>query len=237
VVSWREIGKVYMRKAREAEPWKGIMYGLAHTHLRRIDFDKRAVDRMLEVAPSPDEARERCPISPRAFERLGFYRTDVPAKAICDKAEHSDKFISAVRNCSRDEMKNMKLEGVDMYGLKWKGADMVLLDCGCETPVIDLHLARYLAREDPEFRRELGLKEYDPKLVEKKLRTVQNSSNPAKYDRLWEIAKRHAEREGKPAGEWHVEVWMRERFRTEYPDLEEKQRLELARNYVKNLFT
>ncbi|MBW2674345.1 MAG: hypothetical protein JRD89_13205 [Deltaproteobacteria bacterium] len=235
-MSWEEIGRIYMRKAREAEPWKGIMYGIAHTHLMRIDYDKKAVDRMLETAPSPNEAKRRCPISPNVFRGLGFYRTDTVSKTICDKAEHSDKFISAVRRCARDELKAMKLEGVDMYGLGWKGADMTLLDCGCETPVIDVHLARYLARTDPEFLRELGLKEYDPEAVSRKVRTIQISRNPTRYDRLWRIAKKHAEREGKPAGEWHVEVWMRERFRSEYPRLTEEQRLELARNYVRNLF-
>jgi len=235
-MSWREIGRVYMREARKLDPWRGVLHGLAHTHLTRVDLDRKAIERMLEIAPTVDEAKRVCPIPGEKLRGLGFYRTETVAKAICDKAEHSDRFLSAVRRCGRDELKKMKLEGVDMYGLKWKGADMTLLDCGCEVPVVDLHLARYLARTDPEFLKALGLKEYDPKAVEKKLRLIQSSANPARYDRLWEIAKKHAEKEGKPAGEWHVEIWMKERFRSEYPGLTEEQRLELARNYVKNLF-
>jgi len=235
-MSWREIGKRYMDEARKLDVWRGILHGLAHTHLTRIDLDRKAIERMLELVPTVDSAKKVCPIPAERFQGLGFYKNETVAKGVCDKAYHSEEFVKAVRSCDRKRLRKMKLEGVDVAGLGWKGSDMVLLDCGCEVPVIDLHIARYLASVDPEFLKELGLKSFDVDLVDKKVRLAQISKNPARYDRLWNIAVKHAEREGKPAGEWHVEVWMRQRFSSEYPELSEEQRLELARNYVKTLF-
>lgn len=235
-MSWREIGRLYMNQARKLGPWRGLMYGLVHTNITRVDQDRRAIDRVLEFAPTPEEARRACPIPKDRLAGLAFYNAEIVAQGICDKAENSERVLSAVRSCGREELRKMKLEKTDMVGLGWKGADMALLDSGCEVPVVDIHLGRYLARTDPEFLQLLGLESYDPDTVAKKVRYIQSSENPARYDRLWRIAKRHAEMEGRPAGEWHVEVWLRERFALAYKELTEEQRLEQARRYVRTLF-
>jgi hypothetical protein len=236
-----ELGREYMERARRADPWRGMMYGLAHTLLLSVDNDREAVDRILSLAPSPEEAKRRCPIDPGELRDLGFRDTRLVARAICDRAERFEEVSRLFRSCSRERLKVMKQEQLrgrrelDLEGLKWKGIDMTLLDCGCEVPVVDRHLARYLSRVDPEFREKLGHPKSDSE-VEQKLRKIQDSKNPEKYEELWRIARRHAEYADLPPGVWHVATWLRERFRARYPEMDEEKRLELARSYVRNLF-
>jgi hypothetical protein len=241
-MSWEAIGREYMAKAKRAEPWKGILYGVVHTNLLDVDQDTRAVKRILRVAPTPEEARRACPLDPGLLADLPFYNPKTAVDAVCDKAVNADRVIPLFRACARQQLQQMKREqlktgekGLDLVGLKWKGIDMTLLDSGCEVPVIDRHLAYYLNRQDPAFSRELGEPKTDTE-VEKKLYRIQSSTNPEKYERLWRIARGWAERSGLPAGVWHVSVWMRERFTRRYPNLPEEARLEMARRYVRRLF-
>jgi hypothetical protein len=240
-LSWEEIGREYMMRAKRADIWKGILYGIAHTNLSNVDRDRETVERLLELAPSPEAARRACPIDPAFVADLPFYKAETATTALCDKAENAENIIPALRSCARDKLQGMKREQIktkekslDLVGLKWKGIDMTLLDCGCEVPVIDRHIARYLMRVDPRFFKEMG--EPTEENFEERLREVQNSANPGRYERLWRIAREHAERSGLPAGVWHVAVWMRERFAKRYPKVSEEKRLEVARDYVRQLF-
>ncbi|MEM4976424.1 MAG: hypothetical protein QXT64_03760 [Desulfurococcaceae archaeon] len=232
---WRDLGRLYMDRARRLDPWRATMHGIAHTHLMRVDEDRDAIDTMLKLSPSPEKTR--CPLDPTPLIGLKFYNARKVVEYICDKVEHAGEWIKILRNCDRRRMRHMKMEGRDVYGLGWKGIDMTLLDAGCEIPVVDVHLARYMAREDPGFLKAMGLSRYDPDGVAKKIRTIQVSSNPAKYDELWKKARERAVSEGVPPGEWHVAVWLRERFTSEYPKLSEEARLELAKRYVEKLFS
>jgi hypothetical protein len=241
-MSWVDIGREYMERARRAPAWKSVLYGIVHTNLMSVERDKEAVDRLLSLAPSPEAARRTCPIDPRALMGLGFYGAGTAAEAVCDKAVNPH-VIPLFKGCRRKELMRMKLEqrrakerGLDLVGLGWKGIDMTLLDSGCEVPVVDRHLARHLARVDPRAREHLG----DPERAEefeKRLRRIQGSENPAAYEALWSMARERAEAEGLPAGVWHVAIWMRERFAWNFPKLSEGERLEMARRYLEKLFT
>jgi hypothetical protein len=112
---------------------------------------------------------------------------------------------------------------------------MLLLDCGCETPVVDRHLARHLARVSPEARRVLDNPETDEELREN-LYGIQRDDRPDDYDKLRSIAEDLARREGIPPGVWHVAVWMREHFKSLYPDRPEEKLQEMARSYVERIF-
>lgn len=232
---WRRLGKLYMDRARRLDPWRATMHGIAHTHLMRVDEDRGAIGAMLKLSPSPEKTK--CPLDPRPLARFKFYSPARVAECMCDKVEHAGEWVKALRSCDRRMLRSMKMEGRDVYGLGWKGIDMALLDAGCEVPVVDVHLARYMAREDPEFLRAMGLERYDPRAIAKRIKVIQNSPNPAKYDELWDMARRRAISEGAPPGEWHVAVWLRERFANEYPKLSEEERLELAKKYVERLFS
>jgi len=238
-MSWVDVGREYVERARRADPWRSVVYGIVHTNLVSVDRDAEAAGRILEIAPSLEEARRTCPIDPRRLAGLGFRRAETAARAVCDKAENP-WVVRLFKECRRPELKRLRLEvqrggGADLYGLGWKGIDMTLLDSGCEVPVVDRHLARYLARADPRAREVLGDPE-DWGAFLRRLDRVQGSDSPAAYERLWSIAVEHAEREGLPPGVWHVAVWMRERFAERYPRLSEGERLEVARRYVSRLF-
>ncbi|MEM4563408.1 MAG: hypothetical protein QXI55_05745 [Thermofilum sp.] len=232
---WKEVGKLYMNSARRLNPWRATMHGIAHVHLRNVDDDREAIGAMLKLSPSPEKTK--CPIDPSKLAGLKFYNSKAVADCICDKVKHADEWIKTLKKCDREKMRLMKMEGRDVYGLSWKGIDMALLDAGCEVPVLDIHLARYMAKSDPRFLKALGLEKYDPNMVAKKIRAIQASSNPAMYDELWKMAKQRAAEEGMEPGEWHVSVWMKERFTSQYPKLSEEERIEAAKRYVERLFS
>lgn len=233
--AWRELGRLYIEKARRLDPWRATIHGIAHTLLRRVDKDREAIGVMLELSPSPEKTS--CPINPSKLARLGFYSPTTVSKTICDKVRHADEWVKSLKDCNRNKLRLMKMEGRNVLGLSWKGIDMTLLDAGCDIPVIDIHMARFMAREDPEFLKEMELDKYDPEAVDKRIRVIQNSNSPTKYDKLWERAVKRAISEGLPPGEWHVAVWLRERFRNEYPRLSEDDRIEIARKYIEKLFS
>lgn len=231
-----------MEKARRADPWKATLYGIVHTNLRDVDQDFNAVKRLLRVAPTPEAAKRACPLDPSLLEGLRFHNLKIVTDAVCDKAEKAATIIPLFRACARKKLQRMKIEqlktgekDLDLVGLRWKGIDMTLLDNGCDVPVIDRHIARYLARQDPRFLEVLGEFRSNEEL-ERKLHQIQYSPNPMRYERLWRIAKKWAERSGLPAGVWHVSTWMKERFTSQYPNLSEEARLEMARRYVRKLF-
>jgi len=238
---WVEIGREYVRRAREANAWVSILYGLAHTHLMEAESDVEAVKRVLKEAPTPEEARRKCPLPPTLFRGLPLWNAKTFADAVCDKARNYELVARALKRCQRSRLQALKLERLksgaeelDTLGLRWKGIDMMLLDSGCEVPVIDRHLARYLARVDARVRELLG--EPSSPEFERKLKLVQESPNPSLYNKIWEIAVEHARRAGLPPGVWHVAVWMREHTASRYPWLSEEKRLELAEMYVKRIF-
>jgi hypothetical protein len=241
-MSWEEVGREYMEKARRSDAWKSMLYGIVHTNLLSVDRDREAVDRLLEEAPRPEDAKRKCPLDPTLLRDLGFYRPKTAVDAVCDKAENFERIAPLFKDCERSKLQEMKREQIktgrrelDLVGLKWKGIDMTLLDCGCEVPVIDRHIARYLARTDKRARAILG-DPADKAALEARLRHVQEAKTPEQYETLWKIAKEHADRSGLPAGVWHVAVWMHERFTERYPRLSEEKRLELAKRYVDSLF-
>jgi hypothetical protein len=245
---WVEIGKEYMRRAREASEWKSVLHGLAHTLLMATGEEEKLIARTEEVAgTTPEEVRRRCPLNPKLFEGYKLQNSRTYARAVCDKAENWDKIKEVCGRCkregereeavrwARETLREMKRRGEDVVGLGWKGIDMLLLDCGCETPVVDRHLARYLARVSPEARETLDNPETDKEL-RKNLYDIQKDDRPGDYDKLWSIAVELARREGLPPGVWHVAVWMREHFASLYPDMPEEERQELAVTYVRKLF-
>lgn len=232
---WRKLGKLYIENARKIDPWRATIHGIVHTQLLNVNRDWKAIKAILKLIPKPDLTK--CPINPSKLKGYEFYSHKTVSETICDKVEHIDKWLEALKSCDREKLRTMKKEGVNVRGLGWKGIDMALLDAGCDNTVIDIHLARYLARTDPEFLKALGLRKYDPESVDRKVKIAQNYRDPIKYDRLWELARRRAEKEGVPLGEWHVATWLKERFRNAYPNLSERKRLELAKKYVKKLFS
>jgi hypothetical protein len=242
-MSWEEIGRLYVEKARKADPWTCMMYGLIHSNLRSVAKDVEAAKALRRIAPSPEEGRRKCPLSKRELAELAkfdFYNLKTVAEGLCDKAVNYEKVAPLFKGCRRRELQEMKLEemktgrkDLDVVGLKWKGIDMTLLDCGCEVPVIDLHIARFLARNDPEARKILG----DPSKAEFRKRLSVAQKDLKTYNALWNTALSMAEREGLPPGVWHVKTWMKERFASEFPKLPEEKRVELARQYVEKQFT
>jgi len=236
--AWRELGRLYMERAKRLDPWRATLHGIAHTQLRNVNNDREAIEVLHKISPSP--GKTSCPLDKSALEKLaglGFHNPTLTGETLCDKVKYADEWLKALKSCNRRRLMHMKMEGVNVYGLRWKGIDMSLLDAGCENPVIDIHMARYMAREDPEFLRALGLEKYDPSLVAKRIKAIHDSPNPAKYDELWERAVKRALSEGVPPGEWHVAIWLKERFSSMYPELSEEAKLELARRYVEKLFS
>ena len=243
--TWEDIGRYYMRKARELGVWRGFIHGLVHTFAFSVDHDKRAIDRLLKIVPTSDHLDKRCPIDPNRLAGLRLRNLKIVADAICDKKDFKDVFLDAVRECNRRKLQHMKMNKTDMFGLNWKAIDMVLLDSGCDVPVVDIHLARYLIRKNPRLFEKL--KELFPKAkldeptkenIDKAVRLAQLSPKPKGYNLLWKTAVEEAKKHPNlSAGEWHVSVWMKERFsRKPYNKLTEEQRLELAKQYVKKLF-
>jgi hypothetical protein len=245
---WVEVGREYMKKARETGEWKSALYALAHTLQMATGREDELVAWTERVAGgAPEEARRRCPLNPGLFKGYKLQNTEVYAEAVCDKAENWDKIREVCGMCkreggreevvrrARETLREMRRRGEDVVGLRWKGIDMLLLDCGCETPVVDRHLARHLARVSPEARRILGDPETDEKL-RKNLYEIQKKPRPDDYDKLRSIAEDLARREGVPPGVWHVAVWMREHFRSLYPDKPEEELQEEAKSYVERLF-
>ena len=243
-MSWEEIGRLYIEKAKKADPWTCMTYGLVHSNLRSVAKDVEAAKALKEIAPSPEEGRRKCPLPRSELAKLAkfdFYNLRTVAEGFCDKAVNYEKVAPLFKGCKRRELQEMKLErmktgreDLDVVGLKWKGIDMTLLDCGCEIPVVDLHIARHLARNDPEARKILG-DPSDAKEFRKRLDLAQDDLRL--YNALWNIALGMAEKEGLSPGVWHVKTWMREHFASEYPKLPEEKRVELARRYVERQFT
>lgn len=244
--TWEDIGRYYMRKARELGAWKGFIYGLVHSFAFAVDYDKKAINKILKIIPTSDHLDTRCPIDPKLLAGLRLRNLALVSRAICDKKDFKDVFLEAVKECNRRKLQHMKMNKTNMFGLNWKAIDMILLDSGCDVPVVDIHLARYLMRTNPKLFDKL--KKIFPKAkldrpvkenIDKAIRLAQSSYKPDGYNLLWREAVKEAKKHPSlSTGEWHVAVWMKERFsRRQYAKLTERQRLELARHYVKKLFS
>jgi len=239
---WVEIGKYYMAKARLQDEWTAFLLGLLHTNLRRVDRDRESLDFVLGFGETPDELFSRCPISPEELDGLNVYHRGYFAKSLCEKSNRDiwNVIEDSLKKCDRRRLQFLKNERWDLFGLGWKGIDMLLLDSGCDTIVVDRHMVRFLAELEPEKVWEII--PHPPDISEKskfmkRFNSIRCSSNPGLYNRLWEIGKEIAEKEGLSPGVWHVAVWMKKRFSVKpFDRLTEEQRIETAWRYVRKLF-
>jgi len=230
---WRILGRKYMYHAKEQDKWKGFVMGFVHTNLRSVDGDRRVIDKLLSDIPSPEEAW--CPLEYSEYRPYRLSRAHLVS--ICENANTFRRVEPAIRYCDRERMREFKLKGVDVKHLGYKGIDMTLLDCGCELPVVDIHLARYLFKKRPEFRRlfeRFGITNPYSKEFRRRFRIMQVSRRS--YDEMWRIAMDEAAAEGMPPGQWHVAAWMKERFYRVFPKLKDYRRYRVARIYVSRLF-
>lgn len=168
---YKSLGERYMENARRRtreSPWNSYLYGLALTMTRNSANHPEVLKDLKERVPDPAAAREACsgggvPYIPTADMT---YDPNQIQQSICEAARQKtveapdakgklrvikggqnwDHFQWQLRQCTQpNPVLNQVREGIrDHYSFRQqKGPDMLMLEAGCETPVMDVWMMRY----------------------------------------------------------------------------------------------
>lgn len=156
---YSDLAKKYMdnTKARtDRSPWDSFIYGVALTMTRRAGDHAEVIKDLKEAFPDVKEARTSCvpPGVPYVAAAEKTYHPDRVVEAMCQNArelpleEKVDRKVKTVQpSWGHLEycMDQCDREGIRKHYLfkKQKGPDMLLLESGCQVPVMDRWMNKY----------------------------------------------------------------------------------------------
>ena len=207
----------YMENAKTRDSWDSFLYGLVLTMGWDNSLHSATLSELKKKFPTPYEARKTCSTYPLDKPSLPISEDSLQGgsafawSAVClnsadnrGTTKYTDKgnkkwypgwnsLDDALYNCKRkDVQKHFTFQ-------KRKGADMMLLEAGCETPVIDRHVIRMalsegLSHEQAETTEFLDL-----------VKGIQAADYSYDTYKQWMLDA--AERCHMPAGQYHVAKW------------------------------
>jgi hypothetical protein len=137
--------------------WEVFLHGFASTNQRGGEKEREIYECLLRTFPTPESVLEQDLRTLRNKEGCQNLQSPVPAADWIKKSAANWDNIApllrcrtraeqdAIRNFIKDPQNQNKRLVKQFTGAGYKGADMTLLWGGCEVPVIDKQLIRYLA--------------------------------------------------------------------------------------------
>jgi len=161
-----DLGKKYTDNAKartDGSPWDSFIYGVALTMTRRSGNHAEVIKDLKMVFPDVDEARISCvpPGVPYVPAAEMTYHPDRVVEAMCEnarelpleeKVDHKVKTVQPSWGHLEYSMEQCDREGIREHYLfkKQKGPDMLLLESGCQVPVMDRWMMRRMLKPTPE---------------------------------------------------------------------------------------
>jgi hypothetical protein len=216
---YRELAQKYMQNAKDRPMWESFLYGLALTMGRNSQFHREVLQGLKEFAPTRERAKQRCKEGELyAPEKLtNVYSTTDVMKSVCLNASDEPVFeqvgITAKGKPKYKQypswghlefsMDTCDREGVRKHYIfqQQKGPDMLLLEAGCDVPVLDIWMMRKLVPHEPEFETDFT------RWVRRKVQT-----SPQRYKEYRNMIIAEAEECGVPVGVHHVSCWFDQLF-------------------------
>ncbi|RLI84761.1 hypothetical protein DRP07_00160 [Archaeoglobales archaeon] len=226
---WLKLGKKYMDYSRNLDEYTSFLHGFVHTNsLQTISKTGSArsavvVSTFKEVFDDPQTAIAVCRNKDKIKGRIYDTRKNQTVDWFCDSIEHFDEVKKAIRLCKEDPSKTEEARKIlmDLHkqgklkGFNQKGIDMLLLDSGCDTTVLDMWMLKEfygVPTNDLAARRGIQLTKKYPVLRDDLERRVMEK----KADR------------GYGLGAWHVAKWL---------ELSTGGNYRRAENFMKDLFS
>lgn len=207
-----EFGKKYMDNAKartDRSPWDTFIYGVALTMTRRSDDQAEVIKGLKGPFPDVEEARKSCvpPGVPYVAAAEKTYHPDRIIEAMCQNARELPLEKKVDRKVKTEQpswghleysMTECDRKGVREHYLfkKQKGPDMLLLESGCQVPVMDRWMIRRMLKPTPE----------QEDVFEKDVLEIQRSDE--QYGLLRDSVIEEANECQVPVGEHHVSCWL-----------------------------
>ena len=206
-----ELAKKYMDNAKartDRSPWDSFIYGVALTMTRRADNHAEVINDLKRAFPDVEEARDSCvpPGVPSVPAAEMTYHPDRVVEAMCENArelpleEKIDRKVKTVQpswghlEYSMDQCDREGVRGHYLFR-KQKGPDMLLLESGCQVPVMDRWMMRRMLKPTPEQE-----ETFSEDVLE-----IQRSSQ--QYGLIRDVVIEEAKECKVPVGEHHVSCW------------------------------
>jgi len=206
-----DLGKKYMDNAKartDRSPWDSFIYGVALTMTRKSSDHAEVLKDLKQAFPDVEETRKSCvpPGVPYVPAAEKTYHRDHVVEAMCEnarefpleeKVDHKVKTVQPSWGHLEYSMDECEREGIREHYLfrRQKGPDMLLLESGCQVPVMDRWMIRRMLKPTPEQEDNFG---------EDVLR-IQRS--PSQYKLLRDGVIEEANECQVPVGEHHVSCW------------------------------
>lgn len=207
-----DLGKKYMDSAKartDRSSWDTFIYGVALTMTRKVGDHAEVIKDLKRAFPDVKEARKSCvpPGVPYVPAAEKTYHPDRTVEAVCQNARElplERKVDRKVKTAQpswghlEHSITECDREGVRKHYLfrKQKGPDMLLLESGCQVPVMDRWMLRRMLKPTPE-------QEY---VFEKDLLRIQRIEE--EYKVLRDAVIEEANECQVPVGEHHVSCWL-----------------------------
>ena len=225
-----DLGKKYIDNAKartERSPWDTFIYGVALTMTRKADDHPEVLSGLKTAFPDVEKARRSCvpPGLPYVAAAEKTHNPDQVVRAMCRNALEfplEEKVDSKVKTVQPSwghleySMTECDREGIRDHYLfqQQKGPDMLLLESGCQVPVMDRWMIRRILKPTPA-------QEFD--FSEDVLRIQRSKSE---YKLLRDSVIEEANECQAPVGEHHVSCWLEILF---------KDNREAAESYLNEL--
>jgi len=179
-----EDARRYIELSTSRSRWVQFLHAIAATHELSSVFEGEILSSLLEKAGStPEEARRRCPLTP--INIPDTYNKNTVTESICRAASQWEKIEDAINRCDSEWVSR------NVYGLRLKGADMLMLLSGCNTVVADREMIRMIK----------------PGISESSIKKIQSSRRL--YNEVKSELEKMAREEGIPYNVWHVKEWLK----------------------------
>jgi len=207
-----DLGKKYMDNAKartDKSPWDSFIYGVALTMTRKVSDHPEVLNDLKQAFPDVEEAQRSCvpPGVPSVPAAEKTYHPERVVEAMCENArelpleEKVDRKVKTVQprwGHLEFSMEQCDREGIREHYLfrQQKGPDMLLLESGCQVPVMDRWMIRRMLKPTPE---------QEETFSEDVLR-IQKSRE--QYSLLRDAVIEEANECQVPVGEHHVSCWL-----------------------------
>ncbi len=212
-----DLGKKYMDNAKartDRSPWDTFIYGVALTMTRKASDQAEVIKDLKQSFPDAEEARISCipPGVPSVPAAEMTYHPDRVVEAMCENArelpleEKVDRKVKTVQPSwghLEYSMSECDREGIREHYLfrQQKGPDMLLLESGCQVPVMDRWMMRRMLKPTPEQEYDFG----------KEVLRIQR--NEDEYKLIRDAVIEEAKECQVPVGEHHVSCWLETLFK------------------------
>ncbi len=204
----KDIAKKYMAatKARtEKDPWQSFLYGVALTMTMDSSNHEKVVKGLKRTFPTREETERTCKLAgtPYVPDSGLMYSANMVTNGICQNArtmpelKRTESGHVSERNPAwshlETAMKDCDREAIRKHIIfrQQKGPDMLLLESGCQVPVIDRWMIRRVSSVSVE---------------EETIKRIQSSKH--EYSMIRDDIIKEAELCEKPVGEHHMSCWL-----------------------------